>query len=322
MSNAPKTPIDLIAYKRHQHLRRALDSLSRCRRLDECQLYIYCDGAKKLEHLGSVQATKQVAREWTAQLGAILIERDQNMGLARSIVSAVSELCTQYGRVIVLEDDLVMSPDFLDHMLRGLEHYQDTPEVMQISGYMFPLDPPPLQELFLLPLTTTWGWATWAQAWQAFNWDASDSVEFFANPANRHQFDLDGAYSYTIMLEDRLAGKNDSWGILWWYRVFRDGGLVLYPRYSLVRNEGFDGSGTHWNIPSTEQNGMEIKTKWMPIATNTSLPDVNAVDTPTFERIKTHLRPPQIMQIQRESGSLLHRARAKIGQLLKNTGAL
>jgi len=320
MSNPSKTPIALFAYNRPDHLQRALDSLSRCRRLDECQLYLYCDGAKKLEHLGAVQAARLIAREWATRLDAVVTEREANFGLARSIVTAVSELCTQFGRVIVLEDDLVLSPDFLDTMLRGLDRYENESEVMQISGYMFPLDPPPPQELFLLPLTTTWGWATWARAWQAFDWDASDSMEFFANPAHRQQFDLDGAYAYTTMLEDRLAGKNDSWGILWWYRVFRAGGLVLYPRYSLVRNDGFDGSGTHWNTISGEQNAMQIQAQWTPLSENAILPQVNQVDLTTFERIKTHLRPLQPQQVI-IAPSLIHRARAKISQLIKNASA-
>jgi len=145
-------------------------------------------------------------------------------------------------------------------------------------------------------------------------------MEFFANPAHRQQFDLDGAYAYTTMLEDRLAGKNDSWGILWWYRVFRAGGLVLYPRYSLVRNDGFDGSGTHWNTISGEQNAMQIQAQWTPLSENAILPQVNQVDLTTFERIKTHLRPLQPQQVI-IAPSLIHRARAKISQLIKNASA-
>ncbi|MDX1990933.1 MAG: glycosyltransferase [bacterium] len=316
MVRSPLTSIALFVYNRPAHLQRALEALAKCRRLDECALTIYCDAPKHADHAESVEAARQVAREWGERLKATVIERETNYGLSRSIVTGVTALCQQYGRVIVLEDDLLVSPDFLDYMLGALDAYADSADVVQVSGYMFPLDPPPADSVFLLPLTTTWGWATWARAWQQFDWNAPGAGDYFANPANRHRFDLDGAYGYTAMLEDRLMGKNDSWGILWWYSVFRSGGLVVYPPHTLVQNVGFDGSGTHWNTASTDP---------VPFATSHTqaqsagfkFPPASEVDLATFERVKAHLRPAGAALPNAKSPSILNRVRGKVGQLLK-----
>ncbi|MDH4229810.1 MAG: hemolysin activation protein [Nitrospirota bacterium] len=186
-----------------------------------------------------------MARAWAAEHGAQVVARDENRGLARSIAGTVTELCEQHGRVIVVEDDFVLAPDFLNYMLLALDRYADAENVYQVSGFMFPAEHPVSPDAFLMPLTTTWGWATWERAWQIFDWNAEGALEALTDPDTRRRFDLDGRYPYANMLEDRLAGKNDSWGILWWWAVFRARGLCVHPRRSLVRVEGFDGSGTH-----------------------------------------------------------------------------
>jgi hypothetical protein len=239
------TPVAFFSYHRAEHAGRALDSLARCHRLDECRIYLYCDGAKGDHDRAAVEKSRQVVRAWASKYQAEMIERPDNLGLSQSIVAGVTDLCRTYGRVIVVEDDLVLSPYFIDFMLQALERYQEELKVYQISGYMFPVECSTSTDALFLPLTTTWGWATWARAWQHFDWKAAGAREQLTDPKARDRFDLGGSYPYSKMLEDRLAGKNDSWGILWWWAVFKSNGVVLYPRESLVVNEGFDGSGVH-----------------------------------------------------------------------------
>ena len=128
-----KTPIAIFAYKRPRHLRQLLDLMLQCERLDECQVHIFCDGAKKPEDAENVRATREVARETAYRLkDTRLIEREENLGLARSIVSGVTELCEQYGRVIVLEDDFILHPFVFDFMLQSLDRYADEEQVAQV----------------------------------------------------------------------------------------------------------------------------------------------------------------------------------------------
>ena len=116
---------------------------------------------------------------------------------------------------------------------------------MQVSGYMYPCALEPAAGSGFLPSISCWGWATWDRAWRLYDgtlaaWDA-----ILRDPPARRSFDMEGAYDYSGMIERVRAGKLESWGVIWYLSVFSCGGLVLYPRKSLVSNTGFDGSGTH-----------------------------------------------------------------------------
>jgi len=241
----PVTPIALFTYNRPEHTNRVLASLAHCKRLNECLLHVYCDGPKTDSQAQSVAASRQVVRNEAQKLGAVVIERDANLGLARSVVDGVTDLCDRFGRVIVVEDDLVLNPSFLDYMLQALDRYAADENVYQVSGYMFPVAQPAKPDAFLLPLITTWGWATWKRAWQIFDWNAAGALEQLRDPALRKQFDLNNSYPYAVMLENQLKGLTNSWGILFWWHVFKAHGLALHPRRSLVWNGGFDGTGTN-----------------------------------------------------------------------------
>ncbi len=240
-----KTPVAIFAYNRPGHTERLIRSLLQCRRRDECEFIFFADAAKSPSHQRDVDATRAVLRERAPGLSACIVERSENFGLARSIGSGVSELCDSHGRVIVVEDDLVLNPDFLSYMLDALDRYADEAAIMQIAGCT--LSPPPglTTDAFFLPVTSTWGWATWQRAWRHFEWQADGFDALKRDPEWLARFNLGGACNFTQMLEDRIAGRNDSWGILWWYAVSRRRGQVLYPSHSLVWNGGFDGSGVH-----------------------------------------------------------------------------
>jgi len=243
--NIHKTPLAFFAYNRPEHTSRALNALVRCHRKEDFEFYFFSDAPRDSEARENVDKVRQILKENAKRFSAEVVERESNLGLARSIVDGVSRLCESHGRVAVLEDDLIVATDFLHFMASALDHYEDHPEVMQVGGYTIAPPSNCATDAFLLPVTTTWGWGTWARAWKQFSWEpkgwpaACDDVQWLS------RFELNGAARSVCMLERRLAGSNDSWGILWWYAVSRLGGEVIYPANSLVSNDGFDGSGIH-----------------------------------------------------------------------------
>lgn len=240
-----RAPIALFIFNRPDHLRRMLTSLSRCVGFDQSPIFVFADGPKTNAQLRDVEAARAVARELL--LGrAEFCFADANKGLARSIIDGVDAVTRQHGRVIVVEDDLVLAPCFLTYMNAALERYANDENVLQISGHAF--DAPELamrSQAALLPFTTTWGWATWERAWRLLDATSKGWEQMRHDRALRRRFNLDGAYDYAGMLERQVRGRGDSWGIRWYWTVFRNGGLVLYPPVSLVGNEGMDGSGSH-----------------------------------------------------------------------------
>ncbi len=237
-------PIAFFAYKRHEHTRKALTALQNNIGFDPSLLHIFCDGARKLEDVPLVEQTRKVIREMVSSDSTIVF-RDENWGLAKSVIAGADALTERFGTVIVVEDDLITSPQFLSYMYRGLDTYSEDDRVMQISGYMFPVDVESADDAFFLPMTTSWGWATWRHAWDHFDPSMGKLSLLDGSKSLRHEFDLLGSYPYYRMICDQREGRIDSWAIRWYLSVFLNRGITLYPKASLVSNIGFDGTGTH-----------------------------------------------------------------------------
>jgi hypothetical protein len=240
-------PVALFAYRRPDHLRRALDSLAANPGADQTALNIFCDGAKSAMDRDAVEKVRQISRG-IQDLGIFqsvrVIERDHNIGLAESVISGVTEILEIHDRVIVVEDDLVVSPDFLEYMNQALELYANNEEVISIHGFMYSV-PPVLPQTVFLRGADCWGWATWRRGWELFEPDSQKLLKELDRSPDRAGFDFNGAFPYRQMLKDQAAGTIDSWAIRWYASAFLANKLTLYPGRSLVENIGQEGSGTH-----------------------------------------------------------------------------
>lgn len=240
-----KIPLALFTYNRPAHTASVLSSLFACEWKEYYDFFFFSDAPRCAEDSKCVDAVRNLLRARAPLFNAEIIEQTVNQGLARSIVGGVDRLCSSYGWVVVLEDDLEVEPTFLKFMAEGLKYYEHRETVMQVAAAT--LAPPNRQTggAFLLPVTSTWGWGTWQRAWSHFSWFPQGWPDSLSEEDWLSVFELGGHVNYISMLEDRLAGRNDSWGILWWYAVSRVRGKVVYPSRSLVRNIGFDGTGVH-----------------------------------------------------------------------------
>lgn len=240
-------PVALFVYNRPDHTRRTLEALSANRLAAETPLYVFADGPKpdaSTAERERIAATRDLvcSRPWTRRM--TLSESSTNRGLAESIVSGVGRVLAEHGRVIVLEDDIVTSPGFLEFLNRGLELYANDPDVMHLSGYMYPLGLRQPDTVFLRVLSC-WGWATWARAWQHYEPDIDRHLEFFNTPERVRRFNVEGHADFYRQLQDNAAGRIRSWAVRWYASWLARDGLSLFPTQSLVRNIGHDGSGVH-----------------------------------------------------------------------------
>lgn len=312
-----KTPIALFVYNRPVHTKRALAALARCDRLAECYPVIYCDGPKTPDQVDGVMAVRRVVKEWASRSHAEVIEQTANLGLAHSIVGGVTEQCQKFGKVIVIEDDLIVSPDFLDYMLQALARYKDRPDIYQVSGFMFPVEHDVNTDAFFLPFTTTWGWATWDRAWKIFNWEANGAQQLLSNPESRKHFNLENTYPYDIMLENRLAGRNDSWGILWWYAVCIIGGLILHPRRSLIWNGGFDNTGVHAGASRNTMQSDPQLFNTPRLSSPISFPGEITLDQMAYTRITQYLRGVRGVGMKSKVFRIIRKARKKLSGMAR-----
>jgi len=242
-------PIILFVYNRPLHTRRTVEALLKNELASESDLIVYSDAPKTPKIADAVREVRDYIRALAGFHSVSIVERDRNWGLAGSIIDGVTTVVNKYGRIIVLEDDIVVSPHFLDYMNVGLNQYEYDDRVMQISGYMFPLASDLDDDAIFLPFITSWGWATWQRAWQLFDPSCAAWSQIKTDGDAVEAFDLGGAYPYSSMLEAQLRGEIDSWAIRWYLSVFAQQGLVLFPRRTLVLNSGLEGSGTHGKGP-------------------------------------------------------------------------
>ena len=210
----------------------------------ESVLYIYSDGARSDEQKESVDEVRRYIHSINGFKEIHIIERKENWGLARNIIDGVTTRVKEYGRVIVLEDDLITAPYFLQFMNDALETYKDEDKVGHIQGCDFTQDSS-LPDTFLIKWTGSWGWATWERAWKHFNPDGKALLEELEKRNLTKTFDFNGKYGFTRMLRRQIEGKNNSWAIRWNASLFLKDVLSLNVGKSLVQNEGFDGSGTN-----------------------------------------------------------------------------
>lgn len=274
-------PIVLFVYCRIHHTAKVIESLLNNDEAKYSDLIIYSDAAKEAENISEVQALRDYLHGISGFSSITIIERTTNIGLYRSIIDGVSEVLSKNDRVIVLEDDLVVSPFFLHYMNHALEKYKDNSMVASIHGYVYPIEKiGVLPEVFFLLGSDCWGWATWSRAWQQLNEDGNDLYKRLAQKKLIKKFDFNGSYKFSKMLLNRVNGKNNSWAILWYASTFLLGMVTLYPRESLVINIGNDGTGTHKNLSSNYD--VNLSPKKISQYPESIVPSVAAYDA--FER--------------------------------------
>jgi Glycosyl transferase family 2 len=240
----PATPVVVFAHRRLDHLRRCVDSLRANAEAADTDVTFFCDAARDIKDQAGVTAVRDYAQTVDDFRSVRCVLRDANLGLAGSVIDGVTQSLAQHESVIVLEDDLVVSPYFLRYMNEALQLYADEPRVASVHGYVHPVDEA-LPETFFLRGADCWGWATWRRAWSAFEPDGRKLLIDLKRRRLTREFDFGHRYPFTGMLEDQIAARNSSWAILWHASCYLRDWLTLYPGRSLVQNIGNDGSGTH-----------------------------------------------------------------------------
>jgi hypothetical protein len=237
-------PIALFVFNRPEHTRRTIKFLRQNLLANETRLFIFSDGAEDQRDFAKVNEVREQIFRTEGFKSVEIIERPRNFGLANSIITGVSRLVNEYGKVIVIEDDLITSPHTLQYFNDALTAFEKEERVMHIGAYMYPIDYSGLPETFFFRAATSWGWATWKRAWKDFEPDIDVLMADF-DQQKKNVFSIDGTMNYWKQMTDFKSGKNNSWAIRWYASMFLKGGLSINPSQSLVNNIGHDGTGVH-----------------------------------------------------------------------------
>jgi hypothetical protein len=243
-------PIVLFTYSRPVHAARLLDSLAANAEAGKSRLYIYCDGPKQdasAETLQKIKETREIARNEKRFKEVFVIEQEKNKGLADSIIDGVTEVINQYERVIVLEDDLILSPYLLFYMNDSLKRYEHNNRVGQIGACNFFACGKQFPSSFFIPIPDCLGWGTWKNRWACFNKNAQQLFREIEDKKLLHKFNAYGSYDMSKLLRKQITGDVSSWAILWTAVCIVNNWLTLYPNPALT-NHIASVESTHANI--------------------------------------------------------------------------
>ncbi len=237
-------PIVLFVYNRPDHTAKTIHALQQNSFASDSELFIYADAAKNDSDKKQVDEVRELLSNVSGFKKVTVIKQEKNIGLANSIIAGVTEIVNKYGKIIVLEDDLITSPYFLTFMNDGLDFYSNIKDVWHVSGWNYPIETDELGDTFLWRAMNCWGWATWSDRWQHFEKNTDKLIDSF-NGEKIKAFNIDGIADFWRQVLLNKKGRINTWAIYWYASIFANGGLCVNPSQSFVTNIGVDGSGTN-----------------------------------------------------------------------------
>lgn len=251
-------PICLFTYNRLHETMQTVEALQANYLANESELIIFSDGGKNEVAQTKVDAVRQYIKTISGFKSIVIIESKYNKGLANSVIEGVSTVLQKYGKIIVLEDDLITSPNFLSFMNDALNFYEEKQKIFSISGYSFDLSSLKsyTKDYYLGYRASSWGWATWLDRWETIDWGAKNYKKVLYNPYQHIKF-MRGGSDMPLMLWRQMNGKLDSWAIRWCLQQFLDDKLTVFPTKSKIKSIGFGVDATHTNINTRFDSNLD-----------------------------------------------------------------
>ena len=253
------SPICLFVYKRYETTKLMLESLLACPECKDSELYVFMDEARNDDEAKAVERVRRLFDNLQGFKKVNLFPARMNKGMANSVIDGVTKVLQEHDDIIVLEDDLVVSPDFLQFMNAALKAYKDRSDIWSISGYT-----PRLQELegdgrngvFVVPRAQCWGWATWSDRWETVDWEVSDFRRLAQSKELRKEFDKGGNDLFRTLEMERRE-RIESWAVRWAYAAAKQSRWTVNPMQSKVQNIGLKSSESHvgWH---DERHNVEL----------------------------------------------------------------
>ncbi len=242
----------MFVYNRVANTRQTMEALLANTLASGTHLYVFSDGGRDPKSWREVKKVRKYLHETreTALRDALLadmtiVERTENVYIERNIMEGIAQVFREHDRIIVLEDDIVTSPFFLQYMNEALSLYEDTPKVMHVSGFTNLSLPQGVEgrDFYFTPHMSGWGWATWRERWHKHFHSFKDKAEALKGMTQK---DMDAMqYGGAFPCLKSLDKKPIPWDVSWEMAIYKAGGLCLTPAQTLVRNVGLSG-GTHF----------------------------------------------------------------------------
>ncbi len=255
-------PIILFVYCRPDHTQKTIEALMKNTLAKQSDLFIFSDGPKDASVIERVKEVRDYIASIKGFRSINITLRETNFGLAKNIIQGVTEVLNKHENAIIIENDIVTTPNFLDYMNKALVFYKNNFKVFSITGFNFPFEIPEnyKYDVYFSFRASSWGWATWKNRWQKADWDVKDYPNFIQNKKQQKLFNR-GGNDLTNMLISYMKGKINSWAIRWCYTHFKNNAYCVYPIKPMVQNIGFDNSGQNCSHKGKKRYIMPLETQ-------------------------------------------------------------
>lgn len=241
------SPVVVFTYNRFEEIMKVMAALAQNIGADRTDVYVFSN-APVLEVKGDYQKVQKI-RDGLGQFcntfhTYTVIYREKNEGSNTNMYDGICQVINKYGRVIVLEDDIVTAPAFLPFMNQALERFEDDEEVFSICGYNPVTMESQLQgDSFSYDVFRSWGWATWKRCWNSFSMMEDKDIISKIDLRKAHT----EAMMYTCGFQRDIPYPENGFIKFLDYRLTRKQmalrKTVIYSKKSLCDNIGMDGNG-------------------------------------------------------------------------------
>lgn len=286
-------PVAMFVYNRDDHFNQTYSALSKCPEAKDTVLYVFSDGAKNENAKEAVERVRASVRNVSADgdfKEVNLIESATNQGLAKSIINGVTKVLSEYGKIIVIEDDCVASPFLLKFLNRGLDYYCDDKSVGALAGYTPQIEFPDnyVSDVFAAYRSCSCCWATWNDRWIGVDWELSHFKEFVTTSENVKRMNSNGK-DRLIRLYRQTKGNGSSWSVRFGAHLIKNNMMTVYPRYSYISNIGCDETGVHSKAEDAEKMRVDLS---------------KAIENPKFEKVTINREVQKVFK-KHYSGGLI-----------------
>jgi hypothetical protein len=263
MNKSSLAPIVLFVYKRLDLLKKTIHYLKLNDLAKYSDLYIFSDSFKNANDYESVKNVRKYIENIKNFKKIKVILREKNYGLANNVISGIDQILISRNKLIVLEEDMIVSKNFLKFINQGLDLYKNTKNVASIHAYNYPIKfSNDIPNTFFIRGADCWGWGTWRRSWKKFEKNSNLLLKKIKKKKLENEFNFNGSYNYIAMLKDNIKNNNNSWAIRWYASAFLANMFTLYPKRSLVRNIGTSsGHNSRFDILNLNQKLKTNKIK-------------------------------------------------------------
>ena len=237
-------PIALFTYNRINTLEECINSLKKNDLAKQSTLYIFSDGPKDISQKKNVEKVRIFVKKIKGFKKKIVIIKKKNIGLAKNIIYGVSKILKKNNNIIVLEDDILVTKNFLRFMNSALNNYEKNKKVWHISGWNYNISCNSKFDAYFTRGMNCWGWATWNNRWKYFQKNPEKIINEWTNK-DILKFNFNGSYNFFSQIERTLSNEPNTWAVFWYAKIFQNNGLCLNPKKTLTKNIGIGKFSTN-----------------------------------------------------------------------------